>query len=259
VISSHEAALAYLARGWAVVAIVPGEKRPMVGWQRYQQQLPAEQEVDAWFGAQPDANVGIVTGAVSGLLVLDVDPRHGGEESLQRLQAEHGALPPTPEVITGGGGRHLYFAHPGGSVRNRVALMPGIDVRGDGGLVVAPPSRHPSGRRYAWLEGRAPGTVAPASLPGWLRERIGSDVGRRGHPSGHWRRLVREGVPEGERNNSVASLAGHLLWHGVDPEVVMELMLCWNRVRCRPPLDDDEVARVVSSITRLHQDRDPGA
>ncbi|MGD8616372.1 MAG: bifunctional DNA primase/polymerase, partial [Gammaproteobacteria bacterium] len=138
-ISSHEAALAYLARGWAVVAIVPGEKRPMVGWQRYQQQLPAEQEVDAWFGAQPDANVGIVTGAVSGLLVLDVDPRHGGEESLQRLQAEHGALPPTPEVITGGGGRHLYFAHPGGSVRNRVALMPGIDVRGDGGLVVAPP------------------------------------------------------------------------------------------------------------------------
>ena len=62
-----------------------------------------------------------------------------------------------------------------------------------------------------------------------------------------------EGVNRGERNNSVASLAGHLLWHGVDPAVVLELLLCWNRVRCRPPLDDEEVARAVLSITRLHE------
>jgi hypothetical protein len=258
-LSPRHAALEYLARGWAVVAIVPGEKRPIVGWQRYQRVLPREQEIDDWFREQPDANIAIVTGALSGMLVLDVDPRHGGAESLRRLQAERGPLAPTPQVATGGGGRHIYFAHPGGTVRNRVALMPGIDVRGDGGLVVAPPSLHPSGRRYAWLERHSPEDLAPAPLPHWLREQLGAERTRRGHSPGHWRRLVREGVEQGERNNSVASLAGHLLWHGVDPEVVMELMLCWNRARCRPPLDDGEVAHVVASITRLHEDREPGA
>lgn len=73
-----------------------------------------------------------------------------------------------------------------------------------------------------------------------------------------WRRLVREGVVEGERNNTLASLTGHLLWHGVDPEVALELLLAWNRARCRPPLPDDEVARVVASIARLHE-RQAGA
>jgi hypothetical protein len=251
--SPSTAALAYLARGWSVVAIVPGAKRPTVGWQPYQQAPASEDEVKGWFRHQPEAGVAIVTGAVSALLVLDVDPRHGGEESLRRLQRVHGTLPPTPEVLTGGGGRHLYFAHPGGMVRNRVGLMPGVDVRGDGGLVVAPPSLHPSGRRYVWVRGRGPADIAPASLPDWLLSETREGRGQHGHALNHWRELVGEGVGEGERNSSVASLAGHLLWHGVDPAVVMELLLCWNRERCQPPLDDEEVARVVRSITRLHE------
>jgi len=64
---------------------------------------------------------------------------------------------------------------------------------------------------------------------------------------------VEEGVEAGARNNTIASLSGHLLWRGVDPPVVMELLLCWNRVRCRPPLPDEEVARTVASITRTHR------
>jgi hypothetical protein len=72
----------------------------------------------------------------------------------------------------------------------------------------------------------------------------------------YWRKLVADGVTEGERNNTIASLTGHLLWHGVDPDVVLELLLCWNRVRCRPPLPDDEVIRTVDSIARLHQQRE---
>ena len=73
-----------------------------------------------------------------------------------------------------------------------------------------------------------------------------------------WRRLVREGVPEGQRNSSIASLAGHLLWHQIDPEVTLELLLAWNRMRCRPPLADGEVAQVVSNIVRLHFDNETG-
>jgi hypothetical protein len=77
--------------------------------------------------------------------------------------------------------------------------------------------------------------------------------GRSGHPLAHWRALVREGVVEGERNSTVASLAGHLLWHGVDAQVAVDLLLAWNSVRCHPPLADEEVARTVESIARLHE------
>jgi hypothetical protein len=75
---------------------------------------------------------------------------------------------------------------------------------------------------------------------------------RIGRSLSDWRRLVREGVAEGRRNSTIASLTGHLLWHGVDPDMALELLLAWNRIRCRPPLDDAEVAQVVASITRLH-------
>lgn len=246
------AALAYLARGWSVIPVRAGAKRPIVRWEPFQNRLPTREEVEGWFRRWPDANLGIVTGAVSGLVVLDVDPRHGGEDSLSRLEEQHEALPETVEAMTGGGGRHLYFAHPGGSVPNKVALAPGIDLRGDGGLVVAPPSLHPSGKRYVWEVSHHPDDIAPVPVPPWLVALLRRDFSHPGHPLAYWRGLVREGVAEGERNNTIASLTGHLLWHEVDPEVVLELLLSWNRVRCRPPLDDEEVARTVESITRTH-------
>jgi hypothetical protein len=247
------AALACLARGWSVIPVKAFAKRPIVRWEPFQNRLPTREEVEGWFRRWPDANLGIVTGAISGLVVLDVDPRHGGEDSLSQLEEQHEVLPETVEAMTGGGGRHLYFAHPGGSVPNKVALAPGIDLRGDGGMVVAPPSRHPSGQRYIWEVSHDPDDVAPAPVPPWLVALLQRDVAHPGHALGYWRALVRRGVDEGERNNTVASLTGHLLWHEVDPEVVMELLLCWNRVRCRPPLDDEEVARTVESVTRTHQ------
>jgi hypothetical protein len=246
------AALAYAARGWSVIPIEPRGKRPLVPWLELQSRRAAAEEIDGWFGRWPDANVGLVTGRVSGLVVVDVDPRHGGAGSLERLREAHGPLPLTVEAETGGGGRHLYFAYPGVVLANRVGILPGIDLRADGGCVVAPPSRHPSGRRYRWAPGRGPDEASLAALPAWALPAAHGD-GPRGHPPAHWRELVRGDVVEGTRNNTLASLAGHLLWHGVDPPVVLELLLAFNRVRCRPPLPDDEVAQVVASITRLHE------
>jgi hypothetical protein len=242
----------YRALGWSVVPVRRGGKQPLVRWQMLQQRLPEAGELEQWFGLWPDANLGIVTGAISGLVVIDVDPQHGGEESLAHLERAHAPLPPTVEAVTGGGGRHLYFAHPGGQVRNRAGLAQGIDLRGDGGFVVAPPSLHASGRSYAWRSGHAPEDLAVAPMPGWLLERVTGRPAGRGHSLDHWRRLVRDGVAEGERNSTIASFAGHLLWHGVDPEVALELLLAWNRARCRPPLSDAEVASVLRSIARLH-------
>lgn len=252
----EQAALDYAGRGWSVVPIEPGGKRPLVRWEELQQRRASPAELHDWLARWPDANVGIVTGSISGLLVLDVDPRHDGSESLAALEAEHGALPATVEALTGGGGRHLYFAHPGGVLRNRVGLRPGIDLRGDAGLVVAPPSRHASGRSYRWREGHAPGDLPLAALPDWLLHPAGASRGT-GHPLPWWRERARELVREGERNSRLASFAGHLLWHGVDPEVATELLLCWNRLHCEPPLSDEEVVRTVESITRTHRRHEP--
>ena len=242
------AALAYCAHGWSVIPIEPHGKRPLVAWTEYQQRRATVDEVTRWFRRWPDANVAIVTGEVSGIVVLDVDERDGGALSLAQLDTELGPIPSTVEVATGGGGRHLYFRHPGGRVSNRVGLRSGIDLRGDGGCVVAPPSVHPSGGRYAWVLSHSPDDVEIAPLPSWLLHRPGGA----GHPMVYWRQLAREGVPEGERNSTLASLTGHLLWRGVDPQVALELLLAWNRMRCRPPLPDGEVASVVESIARLH-------
>jgi hypothetical protein len=254
----EQAALAYAARGWSVVPVEPRGKRPIVAWQEFQQRVAGADEIASWFRHWPHANVAIVTGAVSGLVVLDVDPRHQGDRSLEALLLAHGPLPPTPEARTGGGGRHLYFAHPGGTVRNRVGMAPGLDLRGDGGCVVAPPSMHPSGRRYGWIKARGPDQVETAPLPRWLDDPLGARARPPGHPAAHWRQLARRGVREGERNATIASFAGHLLWRGVDPDVVRELLLAWNRVRCDPPLSDGELARVVDSIVRRHE-RDEGS
>jgi hypothetical protein len=95
-------------------------------------------------------------------------------------------------------------------------------------------------------------------LPNWLHKVVSNAEQHASHTFVYWRELLHEGVLEGERNNTVASITGHLLWHGVDPDVALELMLCWNRIRCRPPLDDVEVARTVRSITRLHERYEEG-
>jgi hypothetical protein len=251
--SVEESALYYLSRKWSVIPLCPRGKRPLLRWSVYQYQRPGPDDVKDWFGQWPDANIGIVTGLLSGLLVLDVDPKHGGDESLAKMESAHQPLPRTVEAVTGGGGRHIYFSHAGELIRNRVGFGPGVDLRGDGGYVVAPPSMHASGKRYFWAKSQDPETAVISPLPNWLKKELTSAGTRPGHPLSYWRRLVKVGVAEGQRNNTIASFAGHLLWHGVDPEVTMELLLCWNAIRCRPPLPDEEVVRTVESIARLHE------
>lgn len=164
-----DAALAYAARGWRVVPIPPGQKHPGIAAWQTAGTTDAER-IRHWWTAAPDHGIGIVTGATSGLWVLDVDVADGktGDETLAELEAAYEPLPATHEVLTGSGGRHLYFAWPDGhEVRNSAGnrLGPGLDVRGEGGQVLAPPTIHPNGRPYV-VEASAPDTIAEA--PGWL-------------------------------------------------------------------------------------------
>lgn len=138
--------------------------------------------VTNWWRLAPYANIGIPTGALSGLVVLDVDTAKYGDDSLFDLTQRFGPLPFTVMALTGGGGMHYLFAHPGPhlKIRNSVEnLGPGLDVRGDGGYIVVAPSSHISGRHYTWEASCHPKDVQPAPLPDWLLERL-VDVPRRG-------------------------------------------------------------------------------
>ena len=110
----------YIGRGWSIIPIRPVDKRPLVRWEEFQHRHPSEAEARAWFCGCPEAGIGIVTGTNSGLVVVDIDVRHGGDGALEHLEREHGRLATTVECRTGGGGRHLYFAHLEGSFATRL-------------------------------------------------------------------------------------------------------------------------------------------
>ena len=121
--------------------------------------------IEAMIAAVPSGQLAVRTGTISDLLVVDVDPAHGGADSLAELVAE-GLTPPTACVRTGSGGWHLYYRHPGGTVPSRpMPHRPGIDIKADGGYVVAPPSIHPRTKRpYEWLPGGTPVREMPPAL-----------------------------------------------------------------------------------------------
>lgn len=168
----YEEALQYAKRGWHVVPILKGEKRPVMdAWQ--DEATTDEGIIERWWKNPRVQGVGIVTGPKSGLFVLDVDVDDGkwGDETLQDLEAKHGQLPETLEVITGSGGRHYYFRWPEGvDVRNSAGqLGPGLDIRGQGGQVIAPGSIHPKHQAtYEWEGGITPDDIPVAHAPQWL-------------------------------------------------------------------------------------------
>ena len=159
-----EAALTYAARGFHVLPL-HGKHPRLDDWPNAASTDPAQ--IRAWWQQWPTANVGILTGARSGLAVLDVDPRHGGAVALEELLAQHGPLPETPLVLTGGGGQHYYFRLEADLPGCKPA--PGLDLQLSGQQVAAPPSLHPSGQHYTWEASSDLAEVPLAPLPAWLQ------------------------------------------------------------------------------------------
>ncbi len=129
--------------------------------------------IKQWFSKWPNANIGIATGAVSGIFALDIDPRHGGDDSLDAIRSELGAIPDDVLAITGSGGKHYLFNYPAAIGRSTTNLWPGIDTRGDGGYIVAAPSNHKSGQHYFWDAEADPlnGAILPP-CPDWLLAKL---------------------------------------------------------------------------------------
>jgi hypothetical protein len=150
-------ALGYAERGTPVFPCKPGGKKPLTR-HGFKDATTDPKQVREWWTRWPDANIGVPTGATTGLLVVDIDPRNGGEDSWSALRAGN-TIPKTAKQNTGGGGRHIIFRHPGGKVPK--ALAPGIDLKCDGGYIIVEPSVHASGKRYRWK-----GDVGPP--PYWI-------------------------------------------------------------------------------------------
>ena len=243
----HRAAIALAKTGMAILPCVARGKVPATPHGVKDATIDAA-TIDAWWQECPEANIGIACGTVSGVFVVDIDGDNG-EASMRKLEAEHGALPPTVEVITGNG-RHCYFrlGEPIGNSVGRIG--PGVDTRGHGGYVLAPPSVHPSGRRYEWSVDTA---TEFADAPDWLRELISTKARPKSAVGLH--NIVAGTVTEGRRNDTLARMAGCLLRHYVEPPMALALVDAFNRANCSPPLPDAEVIRTVESIWTAEQRR----
>jgi len=255
-----EPALAYARRNIATFPLAPRSKVPLfsktAGGRGVLDASTDLAVVTRWWTNRPDANIAIACGAASGFFVLDIDPRHCGDDTLAELERQHGPLPETTISHTGGGGEHLLWRFVHGVLNSAgYRLGPGLDIRSQGGYIVAPPSIHENGRAYAWDIDRGIDDMPPAEAPEWLialacgpLRSEGSGTSSKAELPENWRRLVAEGVAKGSRNIAVTRLAGHLLRHYVDPYVALDICRTWNAHRCRPPLDDAEVVKIVDSI-----------
>jgi hypothetical protein len=257
------AALAYAERfGWAVLPVhsikdgrctcgkpdcsSPGKHPLTRNGVRDASKDPAT--IAGWYRRWPFANVAVVTGQASGFFVLDIDGAQG-EESLADLERENGKLLATVEAITGGGGRHILFRQPEFAITNKVRLAPGLDVRGAGGYIVVAPSFHTSGQQYMWELSSRPGEVELAEPPGWVLDLLRPSVAvGQGKTASEWQKLATTPAHEGERNDRIAKVAGHILRRHVSPHLAASLVQAWNLQHCKPPLPPTEVENILESL-----------
>jgi hypothetical protein len=236
--TTMEYALAYSGLGYSTVPVKQGMKFPTVQWSEYQNRRATTEEITQWFTDEPESNIGIVTGKISGITVVDVD----GQEGLVTLDAHNIILPDT-YTVRSPNGLHFYYqyqSHPS----TVVGLLPKIDIRNDGGMVCAPSSRTPDGTYHVMRD--LPLGVLGNTLPAHKKPVLG-----RSERSDGWLvNLLDNGAVVGERNSDVTRLAGYLWSRNIPEDVMLSLLECWNQARCSPPLDQRELESVIRSVTR---------
>lgn len=242
-----EAALRY---GKRTVPLRPRSKLPAIDdWPNWD---ATPDNIRAWWTQNPRANVGVRLG--HGLVAIDVDPRAGAEDVLSDLEHEHGELPPTLTVLSGGDdrGRHLYFTAPADIATFTVGA--GLQIRSHAKSTsnpqqcVAPPSVHPdTGRTYQFADNLGLGEVQIAALPRWLCEHH-RDTEHKVLPAEDWVRLLRGPLAPGDRHPTLLRLTAHLLGKNVDPLVALEIVAAYNDARCKPPKPYDEVVDLVDWV-----------
>lgn len=247
-----EAALAYVEQGFAVIPLRARAKEPMTR-HGLKDWTDDPESVRAIWQRYPDANVGIVCGAPSkGLVVVDLDTHEDGPDGYDALRAwerEHGPLPDTCTAITGSGGTHMLFraSH---EVRPSTNAELAVDIRGDGSYIVAPPSVHPSGRRYEWEVPPDEADPAPFAFVSAFVE----SVRPKGQVPGE-RLSVPDTIVTGGRNNWLFKQGSSMRAKRMDAATIADTLHGSNARRCNPPLPSDEVDKIVASVLALPEGR----
>lgn len=227
----------YIKRGYSVIPL-KRDKKPAIPWKEYQKRNATESELYNWFVIN-DYNIGIVTGAISGLTVVDFD-------TLAAMEISKKKGSPKGPVVRTSKGAHIYCQYEEGH-RNfqKRADLPGIDLRAEGGYVVAPPSIHSTGHVYKWVDGRGLDDIEPGKAPDWLFAKSAQD-----------KTPITDlyTATTGSRNESLARLSGVWLYQnkGIDLTGLIEMGLAWSN-GLHSPLPPDEVERTCKSIFNRNQ------
>ncbi len=226
---------------WSVIP-VGKDKKPLIKWEKYQKELPTPEQIIEWYQKNSQANIAVITGKLSGIMAIDIDPRNGGtDEDFKDIK--------TVRVKTGGGGYHYYFQYEG-SIINQKSIKPGIDLKTEGGFVIAPPSIHESDNSYEWIV--SPSEIEIVPLPQFVKDWINAVKPDSHNNISNWDTNKLNGVSEGSRNNVAASIAGKLLrsfkqedWENVG----WPLLQGWN-LKNKPPLSENELRTTFESIAK---------
>ena len=242
-------------RGFSLIPLRPGDKRPAVKWKEFQSRRATRDELEGWFGGATNYNVGIVTGAISRIVTVDCD-----SPDAVAWADEH--LPSTPMATRTAKGEHRFYRHPGALITNRARGYTGeargeIDVRADGGYVVGPGSVHKTGARYEKVGDWPPIEELPVFEPAWLDPA----AAKTGRPTET--RSSRPGalstsslVPEGERNGTLFREGCRLRRLGMDRQAIDDALQAINQHCCTPPLDVPEVECIASSCASYDVEED---
>ena len=280
--TNKEIALGYLRHGFSIIPLISPSmilkqlskeelirkcKSPIVKWKEFQTRHPTVEEVSSWFDKWPHANIGIVTGEISNLVVFDLD-----SESAEEFAESEGGFPDTVKVKTGKG-YHVYMKHPGFKVENDVRKEYDIDIRGDGGYVVAPPSEHGSGNHYEWVDGFSLSEIDPAEHVPWTKAYLEEYATKSATPVKEtapkpsktlspdstsatpdpYMEIMANGAQKGQRNYMATKLIGHLLGKGNNENVAWEIFKQWNDVKNSPPMDRNQLREIFDSIRNLER------
>jgi len=257
-----EAALDYNARGLSIIPVKPyvdeaSKKKPFIKWQKFQHRKATAEEIRQWWEKWPDAMIGIVTGGISGLFVVDCDSQEGFE-AVQELLPDSLEM---PMARTPRGGWHLYFQYPTNlRLPAKAGFMPGVDIRGEGGYIIAAPSRNEAGGSYSWEGGLSMAEGAPPPVPDALRSALIININKYSYIEGCGQQRPQETTKtttdhnffhQGRRDNDLFHTANSLVKGGCELPFVEQVLNILSH-NCNPPFPENDIkAKIDSALKRV--------
>ena len=243
-----DAALDYRAQGMSVIPIRPKNKKPLIEWKEFQSRRAEESEIREWWQKTPDANIGMVTGKISGRSVIDIDTAEGGE-ALDEMVPDSWL---TQMATTPRGGKHHHCEDADG-VGNNAGAIPGVDFRGEGGFVVMPPSIGPNGNPYRWVDGYGPGQISLSPVPLAYLNLISNIACTNKATSVPTSQCATNLFQQGHRDEDLFHLANHLAKGGMQEQEIREVLVFVAK-NCNPPFSEKEAqVKVTSALKRIER------